>query len=217
MRSATLRTLSWMMALAGAGGYWIGYLAGADGSLPAFGRDTVLVWKIQSQEETHDFVVRIATFTPNRFIEWENATTQGTTLMPAKAIAGAKVFVNTRLFSGGSDVKGKDATTLWLSQRLFRELKANGRVRVALDSIDSWMVLLGKSEFATLVNRSERRLPVIRVSDDRGSERWFLDLEENPLMVQHVFRHFSQKLVSITTDRPNTLRWIKGKKLNPPQ
>ena len=60
-------------------------------------------------------------------------------------------------------------------------------------------------------------LPVIRVSDDRGSERWFLDDADNPLLVKHLFRQYSQTLVSITTDRPNTLRWIKGRKLaNPP-
>jgi hypothetical protein len=61
-------------------------------------------------------------------------------------------------------------------------------------------------------------LPAIKVSDDRGSERWFLDQEENPLMLKHTVRQFTQVLASITTDRPNTLRWIKGKKLaNIPQ
>jgi hypothetical protein len=59
-------------------------------------------------------------------------------------------------------------------------------------------------------------LPVIKVNDDRGSERWFLDSEENPLLVKHAIRQFCQILASITTDRSNTLRWIKGKKLTNP-
>jgi hypothetical protein len=56
-------------------------------------------------------------------------------------------------------------------------------------------------------------LPVIKVKDDRGSERWFLDSEDNPLMLRHLIRKYDQTLASVTTDQPNTLRWIKGKKL----
>jgi hypothetical protein len=43
-------------------------------------------------------------------------------------------------------------------------------------------------------------------------------MEDNPLMVKHMVRKYTQALQSITTNRANTLRWIKGKKLaNPPQ
>ena len=34
--------------------------------LPVFGKDTVLVWKIQNQQYQSSFVVRIAQFLPNR-------------------------------------------------------------------------------------------------------------------------------------------------------
>jgi hypothetical protein len=40
-----------------------------------------------------------------------------------------------------------------------------------------------------------------------------LNSEDNPLLMRHQIRNYDQKLTSITTDRPNTLRWIKGKKL----
>jgi len=63
------------------------------------------------------------------------------------------------------------------------------------------------------VNKKSMKLPVIKVSDDRGSERWFLDQEDNPLMLSHRVRKFNQTLTSITTDQANMLRWIKGKKL----
>jgi len=75
------------------------------------------------------------------------------------------------------------------------------------------MTYRGNDHLTVDVNRNSTELPVIKVADDRGSERWFLDQEDNPLMVKHVVRAFSQTLASITTDRPNTLRWIKGKKL----
>jgi hypothetical protein len=63
------------------------------------------------------------------------------------------------------------------------------------------------------INKSMKDLPVIKVVDDRGSERWFLDSEENPLLLKHSIRQYVQTLTSITTDRSNTLRWIKGEKL----
>ncbi len=185
--------------------------------VPVFGRDTVLVWKIENQGETAGLVVRIAEFQPSRFIEWENATTQGTIWMTEKAISSARIFLNARLFEGGVDTKGNDATTIWLSRKAFSELKIKGRLKLAIDSVDCWMTVEGHDSIMVDVNRASKPLPVIHTKDERGAERWFLDSEDNPLMVKHVLRHFSQILTSITTDRPNTLRWIKGRKLTGPR
>jgi len=190
----------------------------AEDALPKFGRDTVLVWESRHQEESSELVVRIARFLPDRYIEWENRTTQGTVYMPATAVREAKVFVHASLFQGGSDTTGKNATILWLSERLFRELKSRGKAKISLDSIPGWVTVTGAERISVQVNRSPADLPVVRTVDDRGCERWFLDAPDNPLMVKLAVRGFVQSLVSITTDKPNTLRWIKGRKLeNPPQ
>jgi hypothetical protein len=185
-------------------------------SLPPFGRDTVLVWKVQIQDDVREFVVRIAEFSPDRFVEWEDATTQGTIFMPSRALASAKIFVNASLFEGGVDTKGKDKTTLWLSQQIFKDLKAKRRLKLSLDGIDGWFTVEGSEQITVEVNREPMSLPVLDVADDRGSRRSFLDSESNPLLVRHTVRAFSQTLTSITTDRPNTLRWIKGRKLTNP-
>jgi hypothetical protein len=186
-------------------------------ALPAFGRDTVLVWKIQNMEYDASFVVRIAQFLPDRFLEWEDAQTQGTIFMTNQSIVSARGFVNSSLFKSGEDARGRDATTLWLSQRIYRDLKENKKAKCMLDGVAGMLKYNGEDQLVIAVNRSERALPVIKVLDDRGSERWFLDQEDNPLMLSHRIRKFSQTLTSITTDKSNTLRWIKGKKLtNPP-
>jgi hypothetical protein len=124
--------------------------------------------------------------------------------------------VNARLFEGGVDTKGKDATTLWLSERIFTGLKEKGRLKVSLDGVDGWLTLDGTDRLPVEVNRSQKMLSVIKVKDDRGNERWFLDSAENALLVRHTVRSYVQSLTSITTDKPNTLRWIKGKKLTAP-
>jgi hypothetical protein len=184
--------------------------------LPTFDRDTVLVYKTEIQDDVSQFVVRIARFRPERFVEWENATTQGTIYMTSKAVERARTFVNARMFEGGVDTKGKDATTLWLSEAVFKELKDKNKAKVSIDSVSGVMTVEGTEQISIDVNRMPRSLPVLKVKDDRGAERWFLDDPQNPLMVKHVLRFYTQVLTSITTDKPNTLRWIKGKKLNGP-
>jgi hypothetical protein len=190
----------------------------AESSLPAFGRDTVLVWKSEIQDYTFRLVVRIAEFSPDRYLEWEDEKTQGTIFMPNQDIISAKGFVGSNLFQSGSDTRGKDATILWLSQRIYRELKEKKKAKCNLDGVAGLLTYQGEGTLKIEVNRDAMELPIIRVSDDRQGERWFLDMEDNPLMVKHMVRKYTQVLESITTNRPNTLRWIKGKKLaNPPQ
>ncbi len=184
--------------------------------LPAFGRDTVLVWHMKFPDKTTEFVVRIAEFLPDRYVEWENESLQGTIFMTNKAVLSAKSFVNAKLFEGGVDTRGKDTTTLWLSQQIYRDIKAKRRIKLMLDSVEGWVRLEGQDTVTVDVNRSPLELPAIKISDDRGSERWFLDYEDNALLARHTIRQFEQSLVSITTDKPNSLRWIKGKKLENP-
>jgi hypothetical protein len=190
----------------------------AESHLPAFGRDTVLVWTSEVQDYTSEFVVRIAEFSPDLYMEWEDSKSQGTILIPNRDVLSAKGFVSADLFKSGMDSKGKDATTLWLSRQIFRELKEKKKAKCNLDDVPGLLKYEGEGTISVEVNRVPMELPIIKVSDDRGGERWFLDQEDNPLMLKHTVRRYTQVLTSITTNRTNTLRWIKGKKLqNIPQ
>lgn len=196
---------------------WLSPAVEVGDSPPDMGRDTVLVWNIRNHGESSKFVVRLAEFSPARYIEWENATIQGTILMTEKAVQKARKYVSARLFEAGVDLRRDDATTVWLSRDVYRDLKQKQRVKIALDSIDGWLTVEGYGEIAVDVNRSPTKLPVMKIRDDRGQERWFLDFEDNPLLARHAHREYEQILKSISTDRPNTLRWIKGKKLSSPR
>lgn len=178
--------------------------------LPAFGRDTVLVYK-SSLESNNVFVVRVAEFAPDRHVEWEDSTTQGTIFIPAKAVVDAPAFSGWDLFQGGVDTRGKNTTTLWLSRRIFRALKQKDKVKLTIDGLATFVTVIGNDQMTIEINRSATPVPVIKTKDERGVERWFLDAEDNPLMVNLLFRGYEEKLASITTDRPNTLRWIKKK------
>jgi hypothetical protein len=180
---------------------------------PPFGQDTVLVWRIRNLDMDSEFVVRIAEFHPDRYLEWEDEESQGTVFMPSRDVQGAKNYIWHSLFEAGTDTRGENATTLWLSRRIYSDLKEKGKAKCELDGVSGQLKYLGNDQLAIDVNRSSKSLPVIKVSDGRGSELWFLDDAENPLMVKHVIRNFEQVLESITTDQSNTLRWIKGTKL----
>ena len=85
--------------------------ASSDGNnLPTFGRDTVLVWTILNGEMESNFVVRIASFSPDRFMEWESENSQGTVFMPSRDIQDAKSYESRDLFEGGVDKKSKKNT-----------------------------------------------------------------------------------------------------------
>jgi len=190
-----------------------GFPSGNESHLPKFGRDTVLVWEVALQDATRDFVARIAGFSPVLLMEWEDMQSQGTVFMPNRDILEAKGYTNKKLFKPGMDTRSENETTLWLSRKIFRDLKEKKKVKCDIDHVPGRMTYEGDGEITVEVNGSPIVLPVIKVRDDRGSEKWFLDLEENPLMVKHALRNYIQTLDSITTNRENTLRWLKGRKL----
>jgi hypothetical protein len=187
-------------------------------NLPPFGRDTVLVWKIMNADVESSFVIRIASFSPDRFMEWESENNQGTVFMPASDLQNAKGYSSRSLFEAGVDKRSNKSTTLWLSRKIYRELKAKGKAKCRLDGVGATFEYLGQDSLTVEVNKSAENLPVIKATDGRGSEYWFLDQEDNPLLLKHAVRHYNQILSVISTDRPNALRWIKGRMLtNPPQ
>ena len=134
----------------------------AASGLPDFGRDTVLVWKIRNLDYSADFVVRIAQFLPDRYIEWEDDVTQGTVFMPGEDIEAAKGYVNSTLFKSGSDTKGHRATTLWLSRDLYRELKANKKAKCVINGVAGRFAVLGEDALDVEVNRKSCRCPSSR-------------------------------------------------------
>jgi hypothetical protein len=133
--------------------------------------------------------------------------------MTNRALMAGKHFVNASLFKAGGDTNGQDATTLWLSRQTYRNLKEGKESKLFIDSIESRITNEGEGEITVEVNGVPTILPVLKIRDERGSERWFLDREDNLLLAKHIVRKYTQTLVSISTNRTNTLRWIKGKKL----
>ncbi|MDR0310583.1 MAG: hypothetical protein LBJ21_03240 [Acidobacteriota bacterium] len=187
--------------------------AASEFSLPEFGLGTVLVWKIEGAEYEKFFVARLASFKPDRFFEWENETGQGTVFMPERAVADAKGYEISSQFAVGKDKKTRNETALWLSRRVFAELKEKKTARWNLNGVQAKLNFIGEGSVSVEVNRNIVELPVIRAADDRKGEWSFLDQPENPLMARYEVRNYRQTLLSVATGEPDSLRWIKGGKL----
>jgi len=184
-------------------------LASEESPLPEFGRGTVLVWKIEGTEYENSFVARLASFHPERFFEWENEGAQGTVRIEERALTDARNYVTTSLFSTGKEKKTRNETTLWLSKRVFTELKEKKKIKWNLNGVSTKLELIEEGSVSVEINRKAADLPAIHAVDDRNNKWSFLNDPENPLMLRYEFRNYSQSLASITTGSPDSLRWIK--------
>lgn len=180
----------------------------------SFDRDTVIVWTGENRGYNYDFVIRLAVWQPERYFEWENKTTQGTVLLGSKALNSSRSFYASKFFDAGADVKVNNETTIWISRDVFNELEQNGRVKMKVDGLDSFLTLVGRDKLEAVVNQQTLSLPTVVARDGRGGEWWFLDDADNPILLKYKFRTFTQTIKSITTNKKNTLRWIKESKIN---
>jgi hypothetical protein len=187
-------------------------ISGAE-QLPAFSLGTVLVWKSENRGNEYDFVIRLAKHSPSRYFEWENQTTQGTVLLKKSAVENARKYSSYRLFQAGADLESADETCYWFSRGLFAELKSAGKGYFMLDAIKTHLEQQAVENISVLVNQEEKKLVTLKFRDNRGGEWWILDDVENPLVVKRRLNSWQEQLASVRTDRPNSLRWIKGARL----
>ena len=185
----------------------------APGKLPDFPLGTVLVWKGENRGYTSEFVIRIARFRPDLYFEWEAANTQGTVLVKREAVERARKYTSSRLLQAGADIETKNETCYWLSRDLFQELKDKGKTTFSLDGIKTELVQTGKSNHLLQVNQQSTAVELLEARDSRGGIWGFLDDEANPILVRRQVNTYQEELASVSTDRPGSLRWIKGNRL----
>jgi len=173
------------------------------------GEKTVLVYRNEVQKERHQFVLRIARFRPDIFLEWESRDHQGTVHIYRKAVAEAKMFTLSSLFEIGVDTEGKKVTTKWLSRKLFRRLLNDGEVELKLNRIEASLRVVGERALTVRLNRKPAELPGIEVEDSRNGRWLFLNDPENPLVMEYSTTHYREVLEAVSTDPKNKLRWIR--------
>ena len=181
-------------------------LFGSDFTL---GPKSILVYSNQSlQQKETQFVFRLARYRPDIFMEWESRADQGTIHLHRKAVSKAGRFTVSSLFDVGVEVESSEMMTLWLSEKVYRDLTEKGEASIALNRSPIIMTLKDEGTYSLTLNKQVEEIPVIHVEDNRKGSWTFHKSDENPLLVEYVTPYFHQRLKTVSTDPGNKLRWI---------
>ncbi len=178
------------------------------GSLPVPAKTVLIFYSTVANKET-PIILRVARFKPDIFVEWESVSHQGTIHLYQEAVRDGRKFILESLFDAGVDAESPDAMTIWLSERMYKELKENGGAKIELNNLPLKLKVVGTGTFNLLVDKEERQIPVMTVEDERNNTWVFYDDPENPLMVEYKTSRYRKYLKSVTTSSWPGLRWIK--------
>ena len=174
-----------------------------------FDEKTVLVYENEAGAERHQFVLRIARFRPDIFLEWESLNHQGTIHLRKKAVAGSKRLTVGGLFEAGVDVDSKNVMTNWFSVELFRQLVQGGEANVHLNKHKIKLRLAGEESRHLIVDGVDAKVPVIRIEDNQKGT-WIVNKDpNNPVLIEYQSPHYHMRLKRISTSKSNNLRWIR--------
>jgi len=196
----------------------LGLLAGVAllSSTLLFGSDlvlaptSVLVYQNQiGQRGETQFVIRVARFRPDIFLEWETISDQGTLHLYQSAVQEARSFTFTSLFEVGVEMESSETMTYWLSERMYQELTENGETQVQLNRSPMKMQLKGEGTYRLTINKEVEEIPSISIEDDRKGSWTFHKDRENPLLLEYVTPYFHQRLTTVSIAPSNRLRWTR--------
>lgn len=173
------------------------------------GPKSILVYQNEDrQQKESQFVLRLARYRPDIFLEWESLSHQGTVHLYRDAIQKAKIFHLSTLFEVGVDMESDDSMTVWLSKKVYEELTQKGSSAIRLNRVPVKMNLREEGTFELTVDKQVIEIPVIHVEDDRKGFWTFYRNPENPILVAYRSTYFSQHLKTVSTSPSNKLRWI---------
>lgn len=170
---------------------------------------TVLVYETRSGKEESQFVLRLARYHPDIFLEWESTSHQGTLHLYRKAVTEGKTFSLAGLFQIGVDMISEDTMTTWLSRRMYEDLVSDGEAKVVFNNHPVKLNVTGEGTYALRLNKVPQEISVIFVEDDRKG-KWSLHKNpDNPILVEYESPYYRQRLKSVSTNAENRLRWIR--------
>ena len=98
---------------------------------------------------------------------------------------------------------------MWLSDRLYQQLIANGEVKIKINSSSLNLKLEREGTYPIILNQKSVQIPAIYAKDSRKGTWVFHKDADNPLLVEYISTNFHQSLRSVVTSSNNQLRWIR--------
>jgi riboflavin synthase len=177
-------------------------------SLPNPGQTVLIYQNVTAGRET-PMIVRVARFKPDIFMEWESTSHQGTIHLYQEAVRNGKTYIIESLFEAGVDAESPQAVTLWLSEKMFRELREKGQAKINLNNVGTKIRLTGTETYQLQVDKKGVEVPVIRLEDERKNVWIFQDDSTNPLLLEFSTTRYRRYLKSVVTSSWTGLKWIK--------
>lgn len=174
-----------------------------------FGPGTVLVYRSKAGEQESQFIIRIARFEPDRFLEWESVSHQGTVHLYTEAVEEARRLSLNALFDPGVDVETRNETTKWLSRRLLNELIEKRKCKALLNGTQIQFRVEGEETYPVKVDKKELQVSVLRVNDDRRGRWLFQNSLSNPVLVEYENPYYREFLEAVVNSGEKSFRWIR--------
>jgi riboflavin synthase len=177
-------------------------------SLPDPG-ETVLIYRSETGGRETPMVVRVARFKPDIFIEWESTSHQGTVHLYQEAVRNGKNYVIEGLFEAGVDSESPEAVTLWLSDKMFKDLREKGQAKIKLNNVQTRIRVVGTETYQLEVDKKGREVQALRLEDERRNVWIFQDDSANPILLEFSTPRYRKYLKSVITASWPGLKWIK--------
>ena len=174
-----------------------------------FGEKTVLVFENRTGGDDHQFVLRLARFHPDIYLEWESFNHQGTVHLYRKAVSGAKRVTVGGLFEAGLDIESKDTMTNWLPTKVYQQVVEKGEAKVQLNNQNLKLRFVEEGVHVVTVDKVDVEVPVVHLEDDRKG-KWIVHRNpQNPVLLEYESAYYQMQLKRVSTSKSNNLRWIK--------
>ena len=158
-----------------------------------------LTYHLVNGDKQYDFIVSELVMDKNISFRWkmtEPANITGTVKMNKKALDKATNIVDE--FSNMSALVMNNETTVWLSRKIYKNLKNQKPIDVKFDGKEETLTFKGNETFKVKVNDSVKEVNVLYVESNNGHQLWILDNEINPLIIKMQL-DFTIELVNVIT------------------
>jgi hypothetical protein len=163
---------------------------------------TGLTYQVNTHEGDYQYIVSIKELYPGLSFRWDMTfpvRADGTVAISMEAMDIATTQRNSFSIFGG-DLELEDETSVWVSKKVYRALKAQNPVSINSGSSDKNEILiyLTNTTYQTQLNDSVVQLPALYAETDAGNKYWILDNADNPIILKMTIQ-FNIQLTNIMT------------------
>lgn len=152
---------------------------------PKFGPGTRIAYEVDYRGETYDFIVYIEKRDREgiriRYSMTDDARTHGMIMLTSDALKESRAQNN---YFNGSDLYLNASTTVWVSEKVYSELKDQKYSRIDPGEGEEKFNLTGEAKMDLPFGDKLKKVKVLIAESESGKSYWILDDKKNPLILK---------------------------------